>query len=204
MMLKVLAMAIFLPVAAFGCEAKLHSVYNRAIDLSAPDQALINKAVLAFVNLERCRKKLPEMVTSASLLRVAVGHAQDMAAKRYFSHKSPTAGRRTLKQRMKAGRLRYTRAAENIAKRNAFAFGGQKFQIRDAAACHFVNDATKKRVPVHGYASLAQAAVRGWMASKGHRRNILDPKLAITATGIAVDASAPHCGSILLTQNFMG
>ena len=56
---------------------------------------------------------------------------------------------------------------------------------------------------MHSYASLARRAVAVWMASPGHRRNILDPALRRVA-GAAAIQPGPHCGRVWLTQTFAG
>ena len=51
-----------------------------------------------------------------------------------------------------------------------------------------------------GRSDIAETAVRMWMRSAGHRKNILDPRL--TLTGIGVHAAAD--GDIFITQLFIG
>ena len=43
------------------------------------------------------------------------------------------------------------------------------------------------------------ALVEGWMASKGHRANLLDPRFLFTGVGVAVDGN----GMLLVTQLFL-
>jgi uncharacterized protein YkwD len=52
-----------------------------------------------------------------------------------------------------------------------------------------------------GYADPAQAAVDGWMASAGHRANILNPALTHTGMGVAERGSD---GRLYFTQVFTG
>ena len=51
-------------------------------------------------------------------------------------------------------------------------------------------------------AGLAQVTVAAWMASPGHRRNILNGSYRQVGTGMAIDPGGRACGNIYLTQNF--
>ncbi len=199
-MLKILTIALILPSTAFACKANLSGKFQTDLNVKAPDQALFSEAVTRLVNQERCNRGLANMTTSKTLTRVAQGHSADMVAKNYFSHTSPTRGRKTMQTRLDKGGVRYRRAAENIAQFSVYAFGGQRFVIRNAAKCQF--ETSGKPVPIHSYASLARATMVGWMNSSGHRRNILDPKLGAVGTAVAIKRNAPHCGHTLITQNF--
>lgn len=201
-MLKTLTIALILPTAALGCKANLSGQFQTELNVKAPDQALFSEAVTRLVNQERCNRGLALMNTSGVLTQAALGHSVDMVAKNFFSHTSPTRGRKTMRARLKKGGVSYRRAAENIAQFSVYAFGGQRFVIRDAAQCKF--ESSGKPVPKHSYASLAQVTMNGWMNSTGHRRNILDPKLSEVGTAVAVKRDAPHCGQTLITQNFSG
>jgi len=193
-----------LPCAAMACDADLGGQFQTSLSTKAPDQALFSEAVTRLVNQERCTRGLRGMKTSTSLTQVALGHSKDMVAKNFFSHQSPTRGRKTMKLRLDKSGVRYRRAAENIAQLSVYAFAGQRFVIKSAAKCHFESSSSGAPIPRHSYASLARASMQGWMNSTGHRRNILDPKLSSVGTAVAIKRNAPHCGHTLITQNFSG
>lgn len=201
-MLRIITILIFLPNAAMACIADLSGPFEAPIDIARPDQSLINEAVLRVVNANRCEAGLPEMKRSARLLKMARAHSEDMVENSFFAHISPSAGKETLKQRLKTARVSYRRAAENLAQMNVFAFDDRRFIILDEADCKFEYADSRRPVSQHSYATLALVTVASWMNSKGHRRNIMDPKLGKTATAMIVDRDAKYCGDVLLTQTF--
>lgn len=69
--------------------------------------------VLTLVNIERQKAGLPALKMDATLRTVARKKSQDMQAKRYFSHTSPTYG--SPFQMMKSFGITYKIAGENIA-----------------------------------------------------------------------------------------
>lgn len=72
------------------------------------------EAVLSLVNAERKKQGLQPLQLLSSLNKVANMKAQDMAAKNYFSHNSPTYG--TSFEMLKSQGIHYMSAGENIAK----------------------------------------------------------------------------------------
>jgi uncharacterized protein YkwD len=50
-----------------------------------------------------------------------------------------------------------------------------------------------------GYPDAAKSAVKAWMESKGHRRNMLDPEMADTGAGGAADAR----DQVVVVQDFL-
>jgi len=51
---------------------------------------------------------------------------------------------------------------------------------------------------------LANHIVNMWMASPGHRKNILARKSKLTGASLAFDGKSPNCGRYFITQNFAG
>lgn len=83
-----------------------------ATSTSTTVSAYENK-VLQLVNVERQKAGLPALKMDAALRNVARKKSQDMQAKRYFSHTSPTYG--SPFQMMKSFGITYKMAGENIA-----------------------------------------------------------------------------------------
>jgi uncharacterized protein YkwD len=65
------------------------------------------------VNSYRVSRGLPALVWDRRAAAVAKAHSRDMFDEGYFSHMSPNG--RSLRDRLKAGSLDYSRAGENIA-----------------------------------------------------------------------------------------
>ncbi|WP_417249994.1 CAP domain-containing protein [Celeribacter sp.] len=112
------------------------------------------RVILAEINAERAAKGLGALQTNPRLSAAAQAHAEDMAARGYFSHVSKDGS--TPKIRAERAGYRACLIAENISR---------------------------------GYPS-AQQAVAGWMASKGHRENIL--RRGVSQIGIGIGAGRTY------------
>jgi uncharacterized protein YkwD len=84
-----------------------------------------------------------------------------------------------------------------------YRFNNQPFYVQEASKCSFTNSKGQK-ISQHSYTTLARDAVKAWAESPKHRVNLMDNRMRYTATAAAVDRSAKHCGSIYLTQDFLG
>ncbi|MBP7000143.1 CAP domain-containing protein [Amaricoccus sp.] len=164
---------------------------------------MFQEAVLFYVNVERRRAGQRPLADDPKLARMAAGHAANMAAQRLMSHRLATPKGGRLVERLDVSGVAYRRAGENIAMEKAFRLIGRPISTR-AAGCAFTYADTGEPVPRHSYASLADAAVARWMASKGHRANILDPNFRRMGAGAAIDPGGPACGDVYLAQNFAG
>ena len=189
--------------AAAACSKPVVAGADRTVGAKGFDAALADKAILAELNYQRCKAGLPGLKASANLRSVADTHARWMAASNTVSHRSTVPGQGTLKARISSSGVRARAASENIAMLHRFDIDGTSFKVRDASACAFATNGGKA-IPAHSYASLARRAVGLWMASSGHRKNILDRKVTMVGSAAAVDPSAPYCGQIYLSQNFAG
>jgi uncharacterized protein YkwD len=87
-----------------------------------PEQAALSQELLALVNEARAAPRscgaqafgaAPPVAWNASLAQAALGHSQDMAAKRYFNHKEP-GGSAPADRATRAG-YRWKQIGENIA-----------------------------------------------------------------------------------------
>lgn len=165
------------------------------------DQRLFNRAILDQVNYHRCRNGLRELRGNGSLTKAARGHSQWMASARRLTHRSTTAGRQTMSQRVERSFGAYARASENIGTVHRYYIdNGRRFITRDAGSCHF--EANGARVPAHSYHSLASWMTHLWMNSPGHRKNILDRKVSHMGAAVGFDQKHPNCGAFWITQNF--
>ena len=51
-----------------------------------------------------------------------------------------------------------------------------------------------------GYANPAEVAVRGWMGSAGHRKNLLDPRYTLTGIGVAAGPGGRYYFTQIFTR----
>jgi uncharacterized protein YkwD len=137
---------------------------------------LVRAATLCLINRERERYGERPLKVNHRLMSVARAHSDEMVSRDYFSHVSPT-GQTPLDRILASG---------FIAKRVGWCVG-------ENIAWGTMWLATPK------------AIVSSWMASPGHRANILDR--GYRDTGIGIDPSLPHAMSggqpgAMYTQDF--
>lgn len=119
-------------------------------------------ATLCLVNDERARFGEQALSEDAHLANAATGHSRDMDARDYFEHVSP--GGQTLLMRVRA---------------SGFIPGGRAgYALGENIAWGTLWLGTPRSI------------VKAWMASPGHRSNILDRSYRYT--GIGIDTALPH------------
>jgi uncharacterized protein YkwD len=133
---------------------------NAADVLGAAPAAAVEVAVTCLVNAERAARGLGGVQPTGALELSAQRHANDMVARRYFAHVSPTGG--TVDKR--ARRAGYLSAP-------CWALGEDLGSAPAAVAS-------------------AEAVVAAWMESPGHRAVILDPSFRDAGIGIVNRRSA--------------
>jgi uncharacterized protein YkwD len=167
------------------------------------DQALVDATIRVELNYQRCKAGLPALAEAGGLRKVAGKHATWMARSHTLSHRSGTPGQATTLARIKASGVKFRAGSENIGQIARFQIDGKHFRIADAGSCGFMGG-NGQAIPPHSYASLARTIVAYWMASSGHRRNILDRKVSRVGSGVGFDGRAPYCGNYYVSQNFAG
>ncbi|WP_438959436.1 CAP domain-containing protein [Nereida sp.] len=168
-----------------------------------PGSALFDSAVLHYVNKVRCSKGLSALTFARGLVDVAEVHLKWMAKSQQLNNKSCMSAMNTFKKRLKASGVGSRAGSENIGvtRRYQLETAGV-FLIRDLSACRF--GAKGRTIPAHSYKSLANHIVNMWMASSGHRQNILARRSKRTGALLAFDGKSPNCGRYFITQNFAG
>ena len=138
------------------------------------------------VNRERGSRGIPRLSHDHHLAFIARGHSRDMAHYNFLGHVNGRGESPTSRATRKGYKLdgKYIGIGENCGQRWSVGYdkSGQKYS-KDLQ-------------------QLATEAVRGWMNSPGHRRNILNPNYQVEGVGFA--RSRKHKGKVYLTQNFYG
>lgn len=198
-------LAVFLSPAAAQAKCSVQRVAGeeKPISYKQLNQALLDAAILAQVNFYRCKHGLPKLAAASGLRKQASKHSKWMAKAGKLSHQATSGTTRNLKGRLKSSGLKYKTGAENIGVMRLYNIDNRQFLIRSSGKCVFT---TPSGQPIgrHSYRSLARLAVREWMESPGHRRNILRRNLRYTGAGGGVRPSAQYCGAVFLTQIFSG
>lgn len=125
------------------------------------DGAALERALHAAANAERAAHGLPPLAPDARLAAVARAHSRDMAERGYFGHYD-------FERRGPGERLQHD-YAEWIG-----AFAENVYHVGGADAL-----TAPERTPE----ALARRIVRGWMASPGHRANLLRAEMSLGGLG---------------------
>ena len=147
--------------------------------------------IYELINTERTRLKLRPLRLDNRLTDVARFHSRDMASRGFFDHitpegKTPTdrghAAHYTCKKVL--GEFVAEGLAENIFQNNLYS----RVIMKGKDVTFDWNSGEK----------IAQTTVGGWMASAGHRENILTKRYQRTGIGIAIASN----DQVLVTQLF--
>lgn len=130
-----------------------------------PEAAILpeaRQALLCLINAERTARGLGKLRMNRRLTLASVRHSRDMVRDGYFAHDTPDGVSMTDRLR----RARYVRAAAAWTIGENLAWGA-------------------------GSRAAPTALVDAWMASPGHRANILQPRFREIGIGLAPAAPAP-------------
>ncbi len=136
---------------------------------ATPAQPLLEAALLAASNAARGSHGLEPLRPDEGLARSARAHAAEMAQLNYFSHSSPVPANATLQARLARHGSPLVAVGENLA-----------------------------RLGLPGTAeNAASRAIDGWLASPGHRANLLRTEFDRVGFGVATAAD----GSLMIVQD---
>lgn len=137
-----------------------HRPFKAKVDLEKIDYTKLHACMYFIVNEKRKEKHLPALKYSVNLEAAAWHHAKIMHDKGFFSHHNPyDKTRETPAQRAKLAGITNPKIAENIA----------------------LQTSIQKRIT---YLELAEIFIKQWLASPGHRANILSEKALSLGVGI--------------------
>jgi uncharacterized protein YkwD len=144
------------------------------------------------INNERQQYGLPSLEYDSKLADIARAHSQDMANRNYFDHVNPE-GDGPTERAIKAG---YSVHKE---------YGGGVYSdgIAENIYQNWLYDEITyyNGIPVYDWNSqseLASSTVNGWMASPGHRSNILESSYDKEGIGVAISSDY----KVYITQDF--
>ncbi|GAA4849422.1 CAP domain-containing protein [Algivirga pacifica] len=220
MMRACLIVLLFLPVVTIAqvqsnwknqlYETYSHDSYQRyepfqqVIDPAHLDRALLGAAIFYETNKVRVAYGLKPFVYASSLGEAAQGHSRDMVKMDFFGHNSRVKGKKRLIDRLKLVGLYEGLFAENIADYLLYPLSGQSYYPPSVNGGYFSRTYKGEQIEAYTYSEMAVVAVKEWMNSDGHRRNILDDKMNYLGVGVFPQIfenkdEVPH---IYTTQNF--
>lgn len=138
---------------------------------SSSNLPVIRRATLCLVNVERAKRGRVKLRFHRELSKAANRYAQDMVARDFFSHVSPTGS--TLISRI--GLTEYLDRATGWALGENLAWGS-------------------------GTRATPRETVRAWMRSPGHRKNILDRRFRELGVGVALGTPEGGGGATYATE----
>jgi uncharacterized protein YkwD len=134
------------------------------LDPATADLAAVRAAIVCLHSKIRAQHGLPLLKENARLRRAAVGHSSSMVSQRYFDHSGPS-GTNMLDRAVDA---RYVRRDGDWSLGENIAWGT-------------------------GSAATATSIMRSWMASPGHRANIL--RRSYREVGVGIVTGVPSGGT---------
>jgi uncharacterized protein YkwD len=147
------------------------------------------------VNEIRTQKGRATLAYADSLTPLARVHSQDMARRDFLAHVNPD-GQGVNDRARKIG-LDCTKSVD--ASRTAHGFGENLFSgtiYRGYREIMEPGQPTRREYDWHTESSFARLVVQGWMDSRGHRKNLLDPQYDAEALFVALDGTKAYVTQI--------
>jgi uncharacterized protein YkwD len=148
------------------------------------DPAKIEQRIHKLVNIERKKHGLTALTWNKSLTELARKYSKDMGLRDYFSHETPEGLDLQARYKRDGVSCGSGGGAENIALEHVY------------SRCWFTGESANYEWQTAE--EIAEETVRGWMDSKGHRANILNPLWRSEGIGVFIRDN----GSVYITQNF--
>lgn len=164
---------------------------SRGSGQPAIDAARLEKKIHALVNQERKKAGLTALAWDDRLRHIARDYSQEMATGGFFSHSDPE-GRDFSDRYQAAG---YDCATPSGPR--TLCLGGENL-ARNNLCRAIVRQKGRTTYRWNTEAQLAAEVVRQWMASEGHRRNILTGYFRRQGIGVSVAKD----GKVYVTENF--
>ncbi len=170
------------------------------------DEFLLVRTIYRFTNNARKIHNLPLLAWNDTLAYTAHDHSLDMATHQFLSHISPGINNKTLQKRLKnhGFLLTHHKIAENIGVDYILDIAGKPYYKKSGWQKKplYINHQTGKPIEIQTYEQFAKNMVENWLASPGHRKNILNPGLTHIGIG-AIPGRYQKFDAIYVTQIFM-
>lgn len=196
-----LLILLLVPLGA-GAAASESDLRDAVIEPATFDAPLLARAIFDEANRARREAGLPPFAAvraadAAAEIQAGLGWLPGQAP-----HTNPFPGSATLGDRIEQVGLQAARAGENAARlpildtRGATAFG-----IRHEDGIRTpINLVTGEPLRPHTYASFAADIVQRWLASPGHRENLLNPRYTVLGCAVRLTQPAHDFAQVFAVQ----
>lgn len=180
------------------------SSFNQPVDFENPDYSRLNAALFFATNEQRSKNKLKILTWSPKLEKMAAMHSKDMKIQGFFNHLNPKdRKKKTPEDRARLVGISNPLIAENIAT----TFGMNYEQNRKVVVKgpgKFSYQGSNDLIPPRSYLEVADALVKAWMNSPGHRKNILSANAVQLGCGTSMylDNDFNRMPTFMATQDF--
>jgi len=169
------------------------------------DQKLLSAAIFQETNVRRQQTGRSVLRHDARLDRAALLHAERMVKYRFFDHINPRqANLRTPKERVLSAGFNPRYVSENIATHFDIRYkeGTPVYKVPKQKGGGYSYTPEGPPIAHHTYRSFAVSLLDQWMASKGHRRNILSKYPTRFGAGCAVQPESSGMDKLYCVQLF--
>ncbi len=183
-----------------------NKLFQQTIGFNKIDYPLLHAAIFFVTNEARVKNKRPPLTFSFALERAAYHHSKRMVEQNFFSHENPRdQARKTSQQRAELAGIKNPMIGENIATHFGIQYkANTPIYPVDPLKGTFSYEHGGPLIPPHTYLSFAEAIVKQWMDSPGHRENILNPHALQLGCGayFYYDRAFHNMPKFKATQNF--
>jgi uncharacterized protein YkwD len=149
-------------------------------EIRIPD---LEQQIVQAVNLQRRAADLEALEIDGKLSDFARAHSEDMVQRNYFRHENPE-GQTPMKRLLAAGNDKCRLLGENIYQNNLYS--------------RVITEKKRTTYDWNTMEQISETTVRGWMASEGHRKAMLDANYKTTGVGVAISSD----DKVYITQLF--
>jgi uncharacterized protein YkwD len=163
-----------------------NKLFHQIIAFNQIDYPLLHAAIFFVTNEARVKNKRPPLTFALALERAAYHHSKRMVEQNFFNHEnSSDKTRKTAQQRAQLAGIKNPMLAENIATHFGIQYqANSPIYPVDPLKGTFSYAPDGPLVPAHTYLSFAEAIVKQWLDSPGHRENILNRQALQLGCGV--------------------
>ncbi len=178
---------------------------DEPIDFDHVDLALLDAAVFHETNRQRVQEKLPALSYHAALREVARVQSRGMILQQEVTHTHPDEDLKTMSDRMKSLEITGRYFAENVAMVFGIRYqsGNNVYPRLVEGKRVYAREPDGTAIAPHTYRTFANNLVGEWMASPGHRKNILASDPRFLGVSCLHDRAALGMDRFYCTQEFL-